>query len=65
MKEILCFIYDGFADFEIVLTCSFLNGEDNYKVTYIAYEETPVYSLGGLKINPDKTILEIDVVTNV
>jgi len=60
MKEVLCFIYDGFADFETVLTCSALNEEDNYKVTYIAYEKAPVYSSGGLKINPDKTVSEID-----
>ena len=65
MKEVLCFIYDGFADFEIVLTCSFLNGDDNYKVTYVAYEKTPVYSWGGLKINPDKTVAEIDAIADV
>ena len=65
MKEVLCFIYDGFADFETVLTCSALNGEDNYKVTYIAYEKTPIYSWGGLKINPDKTVSEIDGLKDV
>ncbi|UCC20293.1 MAG: DJ-1/PfpI family protein [Promethearchaeota archaeon] len=60
MNEILCFLYDGFADFETVLTCSALNEAEDYKVTYIAYEKTPVYSSGGLKINPDKTVSEID-----
>ncbi|MEE9377711.1 MAG: DJ-1/PfpI family protein [Candidatus Lokiarchaeia archaeon] len=65
MKEVLCFIYDGFADFETVLTCSVLNEDDNYKVTYIAYEKTPVYSSGGLKINPDKTVSEIDGIKDV
>ena len=65
MKEVLCFIYDGFADFETVLTCSALYEEDNHKVTYIAYEKTPVYSSGGLKINPDKTVSEIDSIEDV
>jgi putative intracellular protease/amidase len=65
MKEVLCFLYNGFADFETVLTCSVLNEEENYKVAYIAYEKTPVYSSGGLKINPDKTVSEIDDLTNV
>ena len=59
MKEVLCFIYDGFADFETVLTCSALNEDDNYKVTYIAYETEPVYSSGGLKIIPEKKVSEI------
>ena len=65
MKEVLCFIYDGFADFETVLTCSALNEEDNYKVIYIAYETTPVCSSGGLKINPDKTVSEIDDIKDI
>jgi len=65
MKEVLCFLYDGFADFETVLTCSVLNEEEDYKVTYIAYEKTPVYSSGGLKINPDKTVSEIDGIKGI
>ena len=60
MKEILCFLYDGFADFETVLTCSGIDGDENYKVTYIAYEKTPVLSSSGLKIIPDKIVSEID-----
>jgi len=59
MKEVLCFIYDGFADFEIVLTCSGLNEDVNYKIIYIAYENTPIYGCSGLKIIPDKTVSEI------
>ena len=65
MKEVLCFIYDGFADFETVLTCSPLNEDGNYKVTYIAYEKTPVYSSGGLKINPDKKVSEINSLKDI
>jgi len=65
MKEVLCFIYDGFADFETVLTCSVLNEDDNYKVIYIAYEKTPVYSSGGLKIIPDKRVSEISDINDI
>ena len=65
MKEILCFIYDTFADFETVLTCSGLHGDENYKITYIAYENRPVISWGGLKINPDKIVSKIDGIKDV
>jgi len=65
MKEVLCFIYDGFADFETTLTCSALNEDENYKITYIAYEKTPVYSSGGLKINPDKKVSEIESIKSI
>ncbi|MFX1302858.1 MAG: DJ-1/PfpI family protein [Promethearchaeota archaeon] len=65
MKEILCFIYDGFADFETVLTCSGIDGHENYKVVYIAYEKKPVKSTGGLTIIPDKEISEISDISNI
>lgn len=65
MKEVLCFIYDGFADFETVLTCSALNEDENYKVTYIAYENELIYSSGGLKIIPEKKVSEITDAKNI
>lgn len=65
MKEILCFIYDGFADFETVLTCSGINGDINYKITYIAYDNKEVYSSGGLIIKPEKKISEISNIKDI
>lgn len=59
MKTILCFLYDGFADFEIVLVCTGLQGSEVLKVIYIAYEKLPLKSSGGLTILPDKTVSEI------
>ncbi|MFX1419372.1 MAG: DJ-1/PfpI family protein [Promethearchaeota archaeon] len=65
MKEVLCFLYDGFADFETVLTCSGINGHEKYNVVYIAYDKNPVKSSGGLTIIPDKKISEISDLSNV
>ena len=59
MKEVLCFIYDGFADFETVLTCTGLSRTEDHELVYIAYDKTPVISSAGLKIIPDKAISEI------
>ncbi|MFW9784694.1 MAG: DJ-1/PfpI family protein [Candidatus Heimdallarchaeota archaeon] len=58
MKEVLCFIYDGFVDYETVLTCSVLNS-NSYKVTYIAYDGEEIYSLSGLKVKPEKNTSDI------
>ena len=44
MKKVLCFIYDGFADFETVLTCSGINEDENYKIIYTAYDNELIYS---------------------
>ena len=59
MKTILCYLYDGFADFETVLACSGMNGEEELEIVYIAYDNLPLKSSGGLTIFPDKTVSEI------
>lgn len=65
MKEVLCFLYNGFADFEITLTCSPINEHEKYKLTYIADDITPIKSSGGLTIIPDKKVSEITEITNI
>lgn len=59
MKNVLCYIYKKFVDFETVFTCSYLNEMQDYNLIYIAYDKTPVISSGGLKIVPDKTVSEV------
>jgi putative intracellular protease/amidase len=59
MKKVLCFIYDGFADFETVLTCSVINEAEDHKILYIAYDNELIYSSGGLKIIPDMKVSEV------
>ena len=65
IKKVLCFIYDGFADFETVLTCSVINEDDNYKIIYIAYNNELIYSSGGLKIIPDCKVSEISDIKDI
>ena len=59
MKTILCFVYDGFADFESVIVCSGLNGCEDLEVVYISYDTLPLKSSGGLTIFPEKTVFDI------
>lgn len=65
MKNILCFIYQKFVDFESVFTCSYLNESEDYKLVYISYDKSPVISSGGLTIIPDKTVSEISNTNNI
>ncbi|MFX0030038.1 MAG: DJ-1/PfpI family protein [Candidatus Hermodarchaeota archaeon] len=59
MKTILCYLYDGFVDFETVLACSGMNGGDDLEIVYIAYDNLPLKSSGGLTVFPDKIVSEI------
>jgi len=59
MKNFLCYIYDGFVDFEISLVLTEMNLNENLQVIYIAYENTPVKSSAGMTIVPDKLVSEI------
>ncbi|MFW9827274.1 MAG: DJ-1/PfpI family protein [Candidatus Thorarchaeota archaeon] len=59
MKKVLCFIYNEFADFEIVLVSIAINQAENYKMEFIAYDNSPVKSSCGLTIIPDKLVSDI------
>ena len=59
MKKLLCFIYDDFADFEMVLACMPLYHSEDYEIEYIAYEDSAIKSWGGLTIIPDKKVSDI------
>ncbi len=59
MKKVLCFIYNEFADFEIVLVSIAINQAENYKMEFIAYDKSPVKSSCGLTIIPDNSVSEI------
>jgi putative intracellular protease/amidase len=59
MKNYLCYLYEGFVDFEIGLALTEINLNEKLKVIYIAYESTPLKSSAGMTIIPDKTVSEI------
>lgn len=65
MKKVCCFIYDDFADFEIVLACIAINQAEDYKIEFIAYERSPIKSSGGLTIIPDKVVSEISQTNDI
>lgn len=56
-KEILVFIFDGFADWESAYICSELNGsETDYIVKTLSLDKEPKISMGGFRIIPDYTV---------
>ncbi|MFW9820952.1 MAG: DJ-1/PfpI family protein [Candidatus Thorarchaeota archaeon] len=65
MKKVLCFIYDGFADFEITLACRPFYHSEDYNIVYIAYENSPIISWGGLTIKPDKKVSDVSPTNNI
>ena len=56
MKNILCYIYEGFVDYEISLVCAEVNMSDKYQLIYVAYEKSPINSSAGMSINPNYTV---------
>ena len=58
-KEILVFIFDGYADWECAYICSELNKlEDKYVVKTIGVDREPKKSMGGFTVIPDYSIDE-------
>jgi putative intracellular protease/amidase len=58
MEKVLCFLYDTYVDFEITLACYYVNEDDRYQLSYISYENNPVISKAGMKVQPDLTVEE-------
>lgn len=56
-KEILTFIFDGYADWESAYICSQLNAcETDFTVKTISFDKEPKISMAGFHIIPDYSI---------
>ena len=56
-KEILTFIFDGYADYESAYICSELNAlETDYVVKTLSFDKEPKISMGGFRTIPDYSI---------
>lgn len=56
-KEVLTFIFNGYADWESSYICSELNREESkYCIKTISFDKEPKFSMGGFKIIPDYSI---------
>lgn len=56
-KEILVFIFDGYADWESAYICSELNKQEtDYIIKTISLDKGIKTSMGGFKVKPDYTI---------
>lgn len=56
-KEILVFIFDGYAEWESAYVCSKLNeAESGYIVKTISFDKEPKTSMGGFRVIPDYSI---------
>lgn len=58
-KEVLMFVFDGFADWECAYICPELNARDTgYAIRTVAVDKEPKTSMGGLRVLPDYALEE-------
>ena len=56
-KEILVFIFNGYADWESAYVCSELNkSESRYVIKTLSFDKEPKVSMGGFRVIPDYSI---------
>lgn len=56
-KEILTFVFDGYADWESAYICSLLNSQEtDYIVKTLSFDKEPKISMGGFRTIPDYSI---------
>jgi putative intracellular protease/amidase len=56
-KEVLVFIFDGYADWESAYICAELNSpESDYIVKTLSLDKDPKISMGGFRVIPDYSV---------
>jgi len=56
-KEVLVFIFDGYADWESAYVCSELNAaETGYVIKTLSLDKEPKISMGGFRVIPDYSV---------
>lgn len=55
-KEVLMFIFDGFADWESAYVGAVLNESEKYIVKMVSVDEEPKKSMAGFRVIPDYTL---------
>jgi putative intracellular protease/amidase len=54
-----CLVFDGFADWEPALALAELRRSGGLEVTSVGFTSSPVTSMGGLRILPDRALTDI------
>ena len=60
VQNILIFLYEGFAEFEITPLSWQLSEQPNFNVITIAYNKEKITSNSGFQFHPDKLVSEIE-----
>lgn len=61
MKKIFIFLFNGYADWEIAYLTPEINKSTEFELIYFSKDKNPVTSAGGLKVEPDAALAEINV----
>jgi putative intracellular protease/amidase len=59
VKQILLFLYEGFAEFEITTLSWGISEHPDFEIITIAYDMNPITSNSGFHFLPDKKVSEI------
>lgn len=60
MKEVLVFVFDGYADWEPAYVCAELNAPGTgYTVKTLGLDREPKVSMGGFRVIPDYSVTEV------
>lgn len=61
IKKIYIYLFDGYSDWEIAYLTPELNKSEKHELIYISENADSVISMGGLHVQPSKSLHEIDL----
>ncbi len=60
-KKIAVFLFNGFSDWEIAYLTPEINKSEQFELLYFSKDGNPVSSMGGLQINPNASLSQINI----
>ena len=65
VEQILIFLYQGCAEFEVTVACWQIAESEKYETVMIAYDYEPISTNSGFSMNLDKLVSDIQTVEDV
>jgi len=60
-KKMFIYLFEGYSDWEIAYLTPEINKSENHELIFISDNRSSVTSMGGLKVQPNSSLSEINI----
>lgn len=60
-KKVIIYLFEGYSDWEIAYLSPEINKSENHELIFVSNKRSTISSMGGLKVQPNKSLSEINI----